>query len=94
MRSLQGYTNILEFLWPFMAMAWLARQVSPPARHHRIAVAGGAAVGAAMFALEWAQLYLPGRSADITQVMLACAGWCAPWLVEEWVLAHPQPAAV
>lgn len=93
MRSLQGYTNILEFLWPFMAMAWLARQVSAPARHHRIALAGGAAVGAAMFALEWAQLYLPGRSADITQVMLACAGWCAPWLVEEWVLAHPQPAA-
>lgn len=92
MRSLQGYTNILEFLWPFMGMAWLARQVSPPARHHAIALAGGAALAAAMFAMEWAQLHVPGRSADITQVMLACAGWAAPWLVEEWVLAHP-PAA-
>ena len=92
MRSLQGFANILEFLWPFMGMAWLARQVAPPARHHAIAVAGGLAVGAAMFAMERAQLHVPGRSADITQVMLACAGWAAPWLVEEWVLAHP-PAA-
>ncbi|KQW90172.1 hypothetical protein ASC94_20775 [Massilia sp. Root418] len=92
MRSLQGFTNILEFLWPFMGMAWLARQVSPPARHHAIAALGGAAVALGMFAMEWAQLYVPGRSADITQVMLACAGWAAPWLVEEWVLAHPPPA--
>jgi VanZ family protein len=92
MRSLQGFTNILEFLWPFMAMAWLARQVSPPARHHAIAVSGGLALALLMFAMEWMQLRVPGRSADITQVMLACAGWAAPWLVEEWVLAHP-PAA-
>jgi VanZ family protein len=94
MRSLQGFTNILEFLWPFMGMAWLARQVSPPARHHALALAGGAAVAGAMFAMEWAQLHLPGRSADITQVLLACAGWAVPWLVEEWVLVHPRAAAV
>lgn len=92
MRSLAGFTNILEFLWPFMGMAWLARQVSPPARHHAIALGGGVALALLMFGMEWAQLHVPGRSADITQVMLACAGWAAPWLVEEWVLAHP-PAA-
>ena len=92
MRSLTGFTHILEFLWPFMGMAWLARQVSPPARHHAIALGGGALLAAAMLAMEAAQLYLPGRTADITQVMLACAGWAAPWLVEEWVLAHPPRA--
>lgn len=90
MRSLAGFTNILEFLWPFMGMAWLARQESPPARHHAVALGGGALLAAAMLAMETAQLYLPGRSADITQVLLACAGWAAPWLVEEWVLTHPR----
>ncbi|CAN7659740.1 VanZ family protein [Pseudoduganella sp. LjRoot289] len=90
MRSLVGFTNILEFLWPFMGMSWLARQASAPARHHVIALGGGALLAAAMLAMETAQLYLPGRSADITQVLLPCAGWAAPWLVEEWVLAHPR----
>jgi VanZ family protein len=93
MRSLQGFANILAFLWPFMGMAWLARQAAAPARHHALALAGGVAVAGAMFAMERAQLSLPGRSADITQVLLACAGWAVPWLVEEWVLAHPKAAA-
>ena len=93
MRSLQGFTNILDFLWPFMAMAWLARQAAPPRRHHAMAVGGGAAVALCMFGLEWLQLHLPGRSADITQVLLACAGWAVPWLVDEWMLAHQVPGA-
>jgi hypothetical protein len=31
--------------------------------------------------LEWLQQSVPGRDGDITQVVLASAGWLIPWCV-------------
>ena len=83
MNGLNGFENILELLWPPMAMACLARGATPLYRHDALAVAGGLAVLLLLFALEWMQLSVPGRSADITQVLLGGAGWIVPWCVRE-----------
>lgn len=81
MQSLSGLENILELLWPFMAMACFCRANVPS---HRRAVAcffGSLAMFAYLFGLEWWQQYLPGRYGDVTQVALGFAGWLLPWWV-------------
>ncbi|TWI62977.1 VanZ like protein [Pseudoduganella lurida] len=81
MESLSGLENILEFLWPTMAAACLLRQVLPFHWQDGAAVVGTVLVGAGMFLLEWLQQDVPGRYGDITQAVLACAGWIVPWCV-------------
>lgn len=79
MASISGLQNILEVSWPFFAMAIFARLLAEPARWRHAALAGGGLVAALVFGLEWWQQALPGRHGDITQVMLAWAGWMLPW---------------
>ena len=86
MQNLSGFEDILEFLWPTMAMACLTRAALPLYRHDAAAACGAMAVGLGLFCLEWMQLTIPGRTADITQVVLAVIGWLVPWFVS-------QPAA-
>lgn len=81
MNDLSGLENILEFLWPPMAMACLLRQALPFHRQDAGAFLGTAMLALAMFMLEWLQQSLPGRYGDITQVVLACVGWVIPWCV-------------
>lgn len=81
MNGLNGFENILEFLWPTMAMACLARMAVPFHRQDACAVVGGIAVALWVFLLEWLQLSVPGRFGDITQVTLAALGWIVPWCV-------------
>jgi hypothetical protein len=81
MNDLSGLENILEFLWPPMAMACLLRQALPFHRQDAGAVLGTAVLALGMFVLEWLQQSLPGRYGDITQVVLACVGWVVPWCV-------------
>ena len=75
-RELSGFGTILEGLWPFAALSLLL-MVRTGSRL-RGAAAGGVCVFAFVFALEWQQITIPGRSADITQPLLALAGWLAP----------------
>jgi VanZ family protein len=79
MRSLSGLQNILEIFWPFFAIAYFARLLTPLGHRQPVVVIGTAAIAAAVFWLEWSQQGLPGRFGDITQVLLACAGWIIPW---------------
>jgi hypothetical protein len=81
MNDITGLENILEFLWPPMAMACLLRQALPFHRQDAGAVLGTVVLALCMFLLEWLQQAVPGRYGDITQVMLACAGWIIPWCV-------------
>lgn len=81
MNDLSGLENILEFLWPPMAMACLLRLALPFHRQDAGAVIGTAVLALGMFMLEWLQQSLPGRYGDITQVALACVGWVIPWCV-------------
>ncbi|MES2069208.1 MAG: VanZ family protein, partial [Pseudomonadota bacterium] len=81
MSSLSGLENILELLWPFMALAYFTRYSVPFFRHTEAAFFGGLAVLAIIFCEEWYQQFVPGRYGDITQVMLGFAGWVLPWCI-------------
>jgi VanZ family protein len=83
MRSFTGLENILELLWPFMAIACLARTALPRYRHMEAIVIGSLLVCGGVFWLEWQQQWVPGRYGDITQVLLCVAGWAIPWIVRE-----------
>ncbi|GGC78362.1 hypothetical protein GCM10011396_26920 [Undibacterium terreum] len=81
MSSLSGLENILELLWPFMALAYFTRSIVPFFRHTEAAFFGGLAVLVILFFEEWYQQFVPGRYGDITQIMLGFAGWVLPWCV-------------
>ena len=79
MHNLAGFSEILELFWPFLALGCLGAFAIRPNRRRRMAFIGGLLVLAFMFLLEWQQQTLPGRNADITDVLLALAGWSLPW---------------
>lgn len=81
--SLAGMLDILETLWPFLALALAARWLTPWRWRTAVWLGGGAAVVLAAFALEWMQQSIPGRFADITDVSLAALGWMLPWLLTD-----------
>ena len=83
MRSISAFENILELLWPFMALAWFVRWHAPADASRLRAVIGAVLVGGAVFGLEWQQQWLPGRYGDMTQVLLCVAGWIIPWCVRD-----------
>ncbi len=91
--TLDGMLDILETLWPFMAVGLLVRWLTPW-RGRMAAMLGGAlAVAAFAFLLEWLQQSIPGRFADVTDVLLALLGWSVPWLASEIHAARPRPDA-
>jgi VanZ family protein len=83
MRSITALENILELLWPFMAIAWFVRWNAPRNTSRLRPVIGAVLVGAGVFALEWQQQWTPGRYGDMTQVLLCVAGWIIPWCVRD-----------
>jgi hypothetical protein len=81
--TLAGMSDILETLWPFMALALGIRWLTPWNWRRTTWLGGGLAIAALTFALEWMQQSIPGRFADITDVLLAAAGWTLPWLLTD-----------
>jgi VanZ family protein len=81
--TLAGMSDILETLWPFMALALAIRWLTPWSWRRTAWLGGGLAIAALTFALEWMQQSIPGRFADITDVLLAAAGWTLPWLLTD-----------
>lgn len=79
MHNLAGFSEILSLFWPFLALGCLGAFATRPNRRRRMAFIGGLLVLAFMFLLEWQQQTIPGRNADITDVLLALAGWSLPW---------------
>jgi VanZ family protein len=77
--NLAGIGDILESLWPFMALSYLALLRRPRSLLASWA-AGGLCLFALAFALEWNQQYLAGRYGDITDAVLAWIAWTIPWL--------------
>jgi VanZ family protein len=76
--TLIGLMDMSQGLWPFLALSYLSL-LSRPKHPLLICVGGGAAVFALVFGLEWYQQYLPGRVADITDVLIALLAWFLPW---------------
>ena len=83
MRTLTALEDILEFLWPFMAIGWLVRSAAQGKASRVHILAGAVLVGGGAFWLEWHQQWTPGRYGDMTQVMLCVVGWIIPWCSRE-----------
>jgi len=79
--SVHGVANLLETIWVFVALAFLSAPRRPRGRWPLLLQ--GLAILAAVFALEWYQQFLPGRYADISDVLVAFAAW---WLAMRWGL--------
>lgn len=80
---LTGLLDILGGVWPFVALAYIALLLRPG---RLAAVAGAIGVFALIFFIEWKQQYIPGRHADITDVIVALVGWTMPWLHRRFFL--------
>jgi len=78
--SLEGMADILETLWPFVAIGLAARWLTPWRWRRLVGGAGGLLLITFAFALEWVQQSIPGRYPDITDALLAGLGWVLPWL--------------
>ena len=79
MSSLSGLQDILELYWPLFAIAYLAICVTPNHKRDLTEIFGGIAAALILFILEWFQQFLEGRYGDISQVLIALAGWFTPW---------------
>lgn len=77
--SLVGMSDIMETLWPFLALGLLVRLITPWRWRTAVLLLGSALVVSYTFALEWMQQAIPGRFADVTDVVLATLGWLIPW---------------
>lgn len=77
--ELVGASDILSGAWPFLALAFVVSGWDSKAP--RGAALGGAVlVFSGAMALEWVQRFLPGRSPDVTDALIAVAAWLLPWL--------------
>ncbi len=80
---MQGSTGILgasAWVMQFLVLGFLVSLVTPAAQRARVVTIGALFIGGLVFATEWLQQYLPGRYSDVTDVLLAVAGWCCAWL--------------
>lgn len=73
-----GLVDIIETVWPFVALAYLASYHRPHARFP-LALLGGLLVFALALLIELLQQFIPGRNPDITDAMIASAGWFLAW---------------
>lgn len=76
--NITGLIDILGGLWPFVALSFIA-QLANSKHRLMLILAGTIMVFPLMFALEWYQQFQPGRSPDITDVIIATIAWIAPW---------------
>jgi VanZ family protein len=91
--TLVGMGDILETLWPFLALGLAVRWFTPW-RWRRLAwLGGGIMVALLAIALEWIQQSIPGRYPDITDVLLAVSGWMLPWLLTDTRGRMTEPQA-
>lgn len=81
--TVAGMGDILETLWPFMALALASRWLTPWRLRRAVWGLGGVIVASLAFGIEWMQQSIPGRYPDITDVVLAVLGWTIPWLLTD-----------
>ena len=74
-----GIEDVLDTVWPFLAFGFLAIRAQP-SRPERVAAAGIGVVFLSVLFLEWLQTFVPGRSPDVTDAVIAAAAWTIPWI--------------
>ena len=77
--DLTGIEDVLDSVWPFLAFGVLAIRAQP-SRPERVAAAGIGVVFLSVLFLEWLQTFVPGRSPDVTDAVIAAAAWTIPWI--------------
>ena len=72
-----GMADLIAGAWPYCALvflAWASRWTS------KVTLIGGLlGITALSFGLEWRQQFLPGRLADITDVIIPLLAWSVSW---------------
>jgi VanZ family protein len=79
--SLLDLVDLISGLWPFVALAYLTRLLAGRERPVAVALIGGSVTAVMAFGIQWAQQGVPGRFADMTDVLVALVGWFAAWLI-------------
>lgn len=79
MNAFTGILDILASLKSFLALGCIASLVTRPYHRPQTMLFGSLFIFALAFGLEWMQQSIPGRHADITDVLLALGGWLLPW---------------
>ena len=72
---LRGVESILAIAWPYLGLAYLihhARRRSPRSRASLPTLGAVLALG---LLIEWLQRWLPGRTADVTDVLVGALAW-------------------
>ena len=77
--DLAGIEDVLNSVWPFLGFGFLAIQAQP-SRPERVAAAGIGVVFLSVLFLEWLQKFVPGRSPDVTDAVIAAVAWTIPWI--------------
>lgn len=76
--ELVGAADILAGAWPFFALAFVVSG-RPGMEPRRAAAAGAVLVFSGVMALEWVQRFVPGRSPDVTDALIAVCAWLLAW---------------
>ena len=76
--NLTGILDILSGGWPIVGLFYLFMHAHSPSRP--TLATGTLLVFLGALGLEWVQLAIPGRSADITDALVAALAWALPWL--------------
>jgi VanZ family protein len=79
MGGVEGLSDVLDAMWPYLALAYVALRLRPFSPG-RTAAVGAVLVGAFALGVEGLQGFVPGRFPDVTDPLLAVAAWLAPWL--------------
>jgi VanZ family protein len=79
MDGLAGLLDILAGIAPFLVLGCLINLATPLYRQPDVPATGTVLVIALVSGLEWAQHFIPGRSPDITDILVVLGSWLIPW---------------
>jgi VanZ family protein len=91
--SIFALKDVIDAMWPFMAVGYLVLTLYR-ARSSVYLLAGGGAALLFAFFVEWLQRWVPGRYPDLTDALLAGAGWVLPWLLLRLRLEERKAASL
>ena len=80
MRNLVGLAAILWSSWVFLGVGFVARSLSPVKYRLPVILFGGLGVFFLALAVELQQQTIPGRSPDVTDVIIAMGAWTLAWV--------------
>ena len=84
-----GIIDILAGIWPVLGLSYLSANLWTKGFRKVLVIGGAAFIFITLMGLEWFQRFIPGRSADITDVLVAMAAWFLSW---GYITHSPEPS--